>query len=89
MMRINSSSKDYHSVRPRGRSCVAVCGFTLIELLAVIAIILVVISLLIPVLGLMREKGQSSTCISNQRQLQMGYNFCTVDRNGQLLNFDN
>lgn len=43
-------------------------GFTLIELLAVIAIILLLVSLLAPVLGSMRGRGERIKCQSNLRQ---------------------
>ncbi|MDQ8194800.1 prepilin-type N-terminal cleavage/methylation domain-containing protein [Coraliomargarita sp. SDUM461004] len=44
-------------------------GFTLIELLAVIGIIAIMVSILIPVIGGIRESARTTKCASNMRQL--------------------
>ena len=47
-------------------------GFTLIELLTVIAIIGVLAGILIPVVGLVRNKARASASVSNLRQIFVG-----------------
>ncbi len=54
-------------------------GFTLIELLVVVAIIVVLISLLMPSLANAREQGYKVSCLSNARQLGMIFNLYMQD----------
>lgn len=48
-------------------------GFTLIELLVVIGVIALLLSLLLPGLRGAREAGRTTACLSNQRQLGIGW----------------
>jgi prepilin-type N-terminal cleavage/methylation domain-containing protein/prepilin-type processing-associated H-X9-DG protein len=69
-----------------GRSPTDAGAFTLIELLAVIAILLVLASLLIPVLGEVVERARRLICVNNTRNLQVGYNMSVSDNDGSLPN---
>ncbi len=55
------------------------CGFTLIELLVVISIIALLVALLLPALGAAREAGQTSACLSNQKQIHIGLMMYAAD----------
>jgi prepilin-type N-terminal cleavage/methylation domain-containing protein len=48
-------------------------GFTLIELLVVIAVIAVLIGILLPALGQMRQAGRKTLCVSNLKQYSIAY----------------
>jgi prepilin-type N-terminal cleavage/methylation domain-containing protein/prepilin-type processing-associated H-X9-DG protein len=54
---------------PHGRSM----AFTLIELLVVIAIIAILAAILFPVFAQAREKARQTSCLSNEKQIALGF----------------
>ncbi|MFH1497811.1 MAG: prepilin-type N-terminal cleavage/methylation domain-containing protein [Verrucomicrobiota bacterium] len=59
-------------------------GFTLVELLTVIAILGVLVGIVIPVVGKVRENGRQAVCASNLRQIMGATLLYSQDNNGAL-----
>ncbi len=60
-------------------------GFTLIELLVVVAIIAVLVAILLPALNQAREKAREVICLSNLKQMGIGFaRYAAEDRGGYL-----
>ena len=54
-------------------------AFTLIELLVVIAVIAVLAALLLPALGSAKERAKTTQCLSDMKQLQLGWQLYGLD----------
>lgn len=62
------------------------CGFTLIELLVVVSIIALLVSLLLPALGLVRSAARTATCASGMRQIGLALTAYSIEYDGLIPN---
>lgn len=60
-------------------------GFTLTELLIGLAVIAILMAILLPAIGKVRAKAQSSGCVSNLRQLGTAFQVYQADNGGKSL----
>lgn len=60
-------------------------GFTLIELLVVVAIIALLIAILLPALGVAREKGKATKCLANLKGIGSGLWIYQTENDGYVV----
>ena len=59
-------------------------GFTLIELLVVIAVLAILISIMQPVLAMVRSSAHGTTCLSNLRSIGLGWSMAMMENEEKI-----
>ncbi len=60
-------------------------GFTLIELLVVIAVISILFAIIMPALNLAKQKASTTVCLSNTKNLSLGWYMYMGDNDGRIM----
>ncbi len=64
-------------------------GFTLIELLVVIAIIALLMAIILPALNSVKKKAAATVCLSNTKNLALGWYMYMGDNDGRIMSSEN